>query len=113
MRMSIKESGDVYSEAQRFAAVAKNYEEFAAMAWLKFLVEEWDYDHMPSWLTADIMGRNTMGAGVLKEAHRTGETTPPTPRLHIDYVQQLRSYDSARCDSARCALKTATDCLAV
>lgn len=71
--MHVKDSGDKMTEAQRWAKVAKTYENYTAMEFLQFLAEDCQYDHLPVWLNKDIMGRNTMGASVLAAA---GDRTP-------------------------------------
>ncbi|CAN0255307.1 unnamed protein product, partial [Ectocarpus sp. 12 AP-2014] len=70
--MSVKESGKCYSEPDRNAEAVKVYKSFAVPAFLRWLVEEYDFANTPAWLTNDIMGRNSMGPKILLEAANKG-----------------------------------------
>lgn len=71
--MSVRESGQVFNDAGKYAAAVENYEEFAAMAFLEWLDVEFDFTQRPDWLTKDIMGRNSMGKEILVQAAKEGE----------------------------------------
>ncbi|CAM9910231.1 unnamed protein product, partial [Ectocarpus fasciculatus] len=70
--MSVKESGKTYSESDRNAEAVRVYKDFAVPAFLRWLVEEYDFTNTPAWLTKDIMGRNSMGPKILQEAAQKG-----------------------------------------
>ncbi|CAB1121304.1 unnamed protein product [Ectocarpus sp. CCAP 1310/34] len=87
--MSVKESGKCYSEPERNAGAVKVYKSFAVPAFLRWLVEEYDFTNTPAWLTKDIMGSNSIGPKVLRpgaNSHIRGRSPPTENELqHVAF----------------------------
>ncbi|CAN0395794.1 unnamed protein product, partial [Pylaiella littoralis] len=52
--MTVKESGETFSNEEKMAAAVRHYEVFTAMAFLRWLTETADFSNSPAWLDKDI-----------------------------------------------------------